>query len=304
MELASLFLLVLLPPADATGDTAVAVEASLRHELGDVAMVLAPDSLVTPAMWQGEKAQMRARFVAHLMWKQKDQASVELAWLASTASGHGRRSTRELTFAPQDSRSERGRAIGLVVAELLRESPSSAWAETKMGLAASLDGPSYLVLGGMFAAERARSGNWALGPELTYDFGLVDGLRLQALGTALFSSTDQYSEIGLGVGIAWDFLRSEHGRHALGVGLEGGVRHESASRASDNTSSDSRWDMALGASLSGRLTVWRSLRLIGEFDVSALSGTVALTVGENAGRRTYSFSRWRPAFALGLQLAL
>lgn len=304
MELASLFLLVLLPPADSTGDIAVAVEASLRHELGDVAMAIAPDTLVTPAMWQGEKAQMHARFVAHLMWKQNNRASVELISLATTASGQGDRRTRELPFAPQDGKSERGRAIGLVMAELLRESPSSAWAGTKMSLA-GLDRPSRLVLGGMFAMERVRSGNWAVGPELIYDFALIDGLRLEASGTALFSSTYQYTEIGVGAGVAWDFLRSQRGRHALGIGLEGDVIHESAALSADNATSGSDWHVALGAGLGGRLTVWRSLRLIGEFDVRAASGGMVLTAKDDTRvTGATSFSRWRPAFALGIELAI
>jgi hypothetical protein len=54
MELASLFLLLLLPPTDATGEMASALEASLHAELGDVAMAMAPDRLVTPAMLEGD----------------------------------------------------------------------------------------------------------------------------------------------------------------------------------------------------------------------------------------------------------
>jgi hypothetical protein len=306
MELASLFLLILLPPADATGDTATAVTASLRRELGDVTMAIAPDTLVTPAMWQGEKASMRARFVVHLVWKMKTTASIEVFSPTSAKDSTGFRRNRDLSFAEQDSKVERGRAIGLVVAELLRESPAAALTTGALsGAAAGGSGtPSHLVLGGMFAVERVRTGNWAMGPELTYDFGLSETLRLQTSGTARFGSTDQYTGIGADVGLFWDFLSSQDGHHALGIGLEAGVLHESAAAASDNAKNASMWNLVFGPSLGGRLTVWRKLRVVGEFDLRATSGTMSLLVGEDNRRTTHTFSRWRPVFALGLEVAL
>jgi hypothetical protein len=310
MELASLFLLVLLPPADATGDTAAAVTASLRRELGEVSMAIAPDTLVTPAMWQGEKASMHARFVVHLVWTKKDTASIEVFSPSSAKDAAGFRRQRELGFSEQDSKTERGRAIGLVVAELLRESPAAALvaAGPAVDKAATAPGtPSHVVLGGMFAMERVRTGTWAMGPGLTYDFGLSETLRLQASGMALFASADQYSGIGIGIGIFWDFLRSERGRHALGVGLDVGVLHESATvGSSEYASSGSKWSLAAGPGLGGRLTVWRGLRVVGELDLRATSQPLSVTTHSDDSNKktTHTFSRWRPAGALGLELAL
>jgi hypothetical protein len=308
MELASLFLLILFPPADATGDTATAVTASLRRELGDVSMAIAPDTLVTPAMWQGEKASMRARFLVHLVWKKKDTASIEVFSPSPASDTRGFRRERELSFAEQDSKAERGRAIGLVVAELLRESPAAALTALQPAAdkAAVAGGPpSRLVLGGLFAMERVRTGTWAMGPELTYDFGLSAAVRLQASGTARFASADQYSGIGAGFGIFWDFLRSERGRHALGIGLEVGVLHESATvGSSDNLQSGSKWSLAFGPSLGGRLTVWRGLRIVGEFDLCVTTEPLSVTVVEDNKKTTHTFSRWRPVSALGLEFAL
>jgi hypothetical protein len=305
MELTTLFLLVLLPPADATGDTATAVTASLRRELGDVAMAIAPDTLVTPAMWQGEKAQMHARFIVHLVWKDENKASIEVFAPTSIKDTKGFRRSRELAFSPQDNKAERGRAVGLVVAELLRESPASSLiAASAVDRSTAAASPSRVVLGGMFATERVRAGNWAMGPELTYDFGLSEASRLQASGTALFGSADQYAGMGADVGIFWDFLGSERGRHALGIGLEVGVLRESATIGSgDHAGSASKWNVVLGPSLAGRLTVWRSLRIVGAFDLRLSSGEMTLTVGDDR-KTTYSFSRWRPVGALGLEVAL
>ena len=304
MEIASLFLLVLLPPADASGDMASAVEASLRHELGDIAMAIEPDTLVTPAMWQGEKTQMHARFVAHLVWMEKSKASIEIVSMPSAGAEKGATSTRLLTFSPQDSTRERGRAIGLVMAELMRESPATVLVGSGLGQAAvPAAGPSRVVLGGMFAVERANAGNWAMGPVLSYNFGLSDAFRLQASGTALFGSADQYQEIGMGMGVGWDFLHSAHGRHALGLGLEVDGLHESATHAGDNAPAASLWNMAIGGSLAGHVTLWRWLRVNGEVDFRSWLRQMAVTYGEGV-KTTYHYSRWRPVFALGLEIAL
>jgi hypothetical protein len=307
MELASLFLLVLLPPADATGETATAVTTSLRRELGDVALALAPDSMVTPAMWQGERAPMRATFVVRVVWQEKDKANIELLSASSSPAVKGFRGNRVLDFAPEDSKGERGRAIGLVVAELLRESPASALVPAPAGVvqAAGSGSVPRVAVGGMLAFERVRAGTWAMGPKLTYDFGLGEApLRLQASGTALFSSADQYTDIGVGVGIFWDFLLSERGRHALGIGLGLDGLRESATGSGDNAAATSKWNLAAGVGLGARVTVWRGLRVTGNFVMRATSGTMNLTTGEDSNRRQYSFSRWRPGFALGLAYAL
>ena len=74
--------------------------------------------------------------------------------------------------------------------------------------------------------------------------------------------------------------------------------------ASDDSRGAFKWNLALGANISGRMTVWRNLRVIGELDLRATSGIVSMTVGEEHSRTQYSFSRWRPVFALGLELAL
>jgi hypothetical protein len=315
MELASLILLVLLPPADATGDTAAAVEASLRQQLGGIATAIAPDTLVTPAMWQGEKSPMRARFVAHLTWKQPNKGSIELTSFVADPKGKPVRTTRDLTFVDQDSKTERGRAVGLVLAEMLRESPPSAWAGTAGPVPAGAveTRPSHLALGAMLAVERVQSGNWAMGPELIYDFGLSEAFRIQASGEALFSSTSQYNEIGLGLGGGWDFLRSSLGRHALGIGLEVDAFHESATFSrSGHSVGISAWNMAFGATLGGHVTVWRTLRLVGEVDLRATlrptTQTLMITTGDDDNPRTvsypYALSRWRPTFAFGLELPL
>jgi hypothetical protein len=54
------------------------------------------------------------------------------------------------------------------------------------------------------------------------------------------------------------------------------------------------------------LTVWRGLRVVGEFDLRATSQPLSVTTHSDDSNKktTHTFSRWRPAGALGLELAL
>jgi hypothetical protein len=305
MDAVPLFLLLLLPPADTTGDTAAGIQASLRRELGDVAVAITPDTLATPAMWRGAKAQLRARFVAKVEWTTKDQARVELIAPAFTKDQAQR--TRVLAFAPQDSQLERGRAIGLVLAELLREAPASAFAISPSGgSAAQAESPTRLHLtpAALFASQRAMSGNWAVGPELRNGFGLGQAWWLQVSGWALFGSADQYASVGLGLALRWDVLRTSDGRHALGVGLGGDFFRESAPTGGEASKSLSVWNLAPIGSLAGRVTLWRWLRLVGQLDMRVAVRTLSVTTGDDEHRLAHSYSHWRPGFALGLELAM
>jgi hypothetical protein len=305
MELASLLLLVLLPPAEATGATASAIESALRAELGDVAIAIAPDSVVTPAMWQGDNPQVRARFVARISWPGPNSATV--IWAATASGKQGGRSTRDLTFSPQDGKAERGRAIGLVLAAMLRESPTAAWLPAGDLAAKAAAGHSHprFALGAMFDAEWLRSGNWGMGPEATYDFGLSEAIRLRGSAVALFGSPDHFSAIGFGLAGAWDFLRSDDGRHAMGAGLRLDVFHESTGASGDNVQGDSHWNVALGPWLDGRVTVWRSWRVLAAVGLGGTLSKMTLSVGDERGPTTYSsYSRWRPVLALGVSYAL
>jgi hypothetical protein len=306
MEAVPLFLLILLPPADTTGDVAAGMQASLRRELGDVTMAVAPDTLVTPAMLRGERAALRARFVANVGWATRDKATVELH---ASASGAGVTSqTRVLTFAPQDGKLERGRAIGLVLAELLRESSAAAFAAPLLGTSAAQAppaAPSRLAPGAWFATDRVKSGNWAMGPELGTGFALTPAWWLQATGRALFGMSDQYFSLGFGVAARWDFLRARDGTRALGIGLGWEVFRESAKVDAEEDHSASIFNLGFGGTLAGRIAIAQSLRLVGAFQMQASLRAISLTLGEDANcLRTCDYSHWRPGFSVGLELLL
>ncbi len=304
MQAAALFLLLLLPPADTTGDMAAGIQASLRQQLGDIAMAIAPDTLVTPAMWQGPKAPLRARFVARIGWIGKDLVRLDL--LSPQASAPGSGNSRELAFAAQDAKLERGRAVGLVLAELLRESPAAAFAAPPApatAVAAAPPAQPGLAFGAAFTTERALTPHWAMGPTLTYGLALGQAFRVEARGMALFAA-DQYSDLGFGFGVRWDFLRSSQGRHLLGLGVGGDVFREAATGGDSDQGTPSKWNGALVASLAGRLTLWRWLRAVVGAELRAVSGGLTLVVGEDATERTYQAAHWRPGFSAGLELAM
>jgi hypothetical protein len=312
MEATALFLLLLLPPADTAGETAAGIQASLHHELGEASMVIAPETLVTPSMWQGERAPMRARFVVRVSRKNADSVRIDLLADSGSETYHG---GRDLAFAPEDGKADRGRAIGLVIAELLRSSPTAAWADGKAGGAPSV-APSRLQLGGAFAAEQPAAGSWAYGPALTYGFGLSEAFQLRASAMALFGSRDQYKDMGLTVGANWDFLRWGQNRHALGVGLFAGYLYESATFTvgtgeHSSTSTPAQSNLEVGLNLRGRLGLWRSLRLVAEGGVRLVSNRIAgpTTIpGDDEVtlpvKSPVVYQRWRPMFSVGLELPM
>jgi hypothetical protein len=316
MELVGLFLLVLMPPADATGETAEALTVSIHAELGDVTMVLAPDTLVTPAMWQGENASMRARFVAHVIWKDKNNITVDVVSNGDAGSRAQFHESRSLAFAAEDSKTERGRAMALVLAELLRESPAAALivAHPPGAVEASA---SRLALAGLFADERVRTGAWAMGPEVRIALSVNDAFWVNASGRAQFASADQYQGFGAGLAAVWRLLRSQSNRHWVGVGLGIDVLHESAmllpyKGEGAPSVAQSGWDVALVPSLSGSATIWRRLRFFASANAGFLSTPLSTTQPVNADTehnkpaytRSNVYPRFRPGFALGLELAL
>jgi hypothetical protein len=301
MEPVSLFLLLLLPASDATGETAAAMERSLRSELGDVAMATVPDTLVTPAMLE---VRYRARFVARVAWAGEDKASIEVTSSPAASADPTYRASRVLAFSRHDRKSERGRAIGLVVAGLLRESPVAA---LSLGAALTPASPTEsprpgLVLGASFEMERANLGNWAMGPALFFDLRLLASLRLRVSANALLGN--QYTDVGSAVDVRWSFLQSNSERHGVAVGLGVLVFHESASTSGEHGGSASQWNLGFWGGLSAQTTLWKSLRAVGQVGLRAAARGMSYDYGEEEERGTVTFSHWRPELGLGLAYAL
>lgn len=299
MELATLFLLLLLPPADATGDMANALQASVRSELGDVSMALAPDRLVTPAMLEGDNPAYRARFVAHITWSGKDKASIEVQSGREATTPY--RASRVMSFSPRDRKAERGRAIGLVLAGLLRDSPPTVLGTASAPPAAIPESvPRGLALGAMFAVQRARAGTWPVGPIFSFAAPLTNALGLQVSAGVLAS--DDTWQLPFVVEARWRFLRSHDDRKALALGLGAMVLRESSTLSMEESENTSLWNVGGVANVSGYVTLGRSLRVLAQVEWQALARAMTARYSEEPVR-TMTFSRWRPAFALGLAYA-
>lgn len=323
MNSTTLFLLLLLPPADTSGDLAAGIQASLHAELGDVSLAVAPDTLVTPSMWQGERAQMHPRFVVRLSWRSPDEAEIGL--IPGNGAAPNYNETRTLKFSAQDSASERGRAIGLVTAELLRSSPAAVWADGKGG---AISAPRAFGIAAMMVMERPASGTWAYGPGLSFTLGLAETFRLGVSTIMTFAPAQgdatgggrlgSYQDIGATLDATWDFLFFARKRLRLGLGLDAGFFHESATISVGSATNDhgipsqglTNSSLAGTASLRASFAPWTFFRVFAEAGIrgmsGALSGRVTQTSDDNRTPATFAiaFPAWRPVFSAGLELRL
>jgi hypothetical protein len=299
MELAPLFLLLLLPPADATGEMASAVEASLRSELGDVAMALVPDRLVTPAMLEGDNPPYRARFVARVTWSDRDKASIEVQSGRESKTATPYRASRVVTFSRGDRKAQRGRALGLVIAGLLRDSPPSVFGTAARP--APLPEPTRqgASLGALLSVQRSKTGTWPVGPAFFVAWPLLDTLDLRISAGVL--AAQNYWQLPMTIAGTWRFLRSRDERQGVAIGLGAVLLRESGSQGSDDDDAGqvSMWNVGGVSSLSGHVTLGRSLRLLAQVELQALARRMTVRCVEDCIRDT-AFSRWRPAFGLGL----
>jgi hypothetical protein len=303
MELAPLFLLLLLPPADATGELASAIEGSLRAELGDVAMAMVPDRLVTPAMLEGENPPYRANFVARVTWADRDKASIEVQSGRESKSATPYRASRVVTFSQRDRKAERGRTLGLVIAGLLRDSPP-----TVVGTAmrpATVSEPTHggASLGGLFVVQRSKAGTWPVGPVFFVAWPLMEALDLRISAGGLFAAN--HWQLPMTVAGAWRFLRGRDDRLGAALALGVVVLRESGSQGSgdDHAGNTSLWNAGGVLALSGHVTLGRALRLLAQVELQALARRITVQYGEEPVLTT-AFSRWRPAFGLGLSYSM
>jgi hypothetical protein len=108
----------------------------------------------------------------------------------------------------------------------------------------------------------------------------------------------------MAVEVRWRFLRSHDDRQALALGLGATVLRESVSQGSDDHGGHaSLWNVGAVANLSGYVTLGRSLRLLAQVELNALARKLTVQYGEEPAR-TMAFSRWRPAFGVGLAYPL
>jgi hypothetical protein len=138
MELGSLLLLILLPPADAASDLASEVQAALDQDLGQVVIAVVSDEKGRQSTWRDRGGDFKSRFVSRLVWKNSQTATVDLYRGQSKAAPSDLVRTRDLNFSRSDSSRDRGRAIGLVLVQLMQELPRVVVENTPVAVAPAI----------------------------------------------------------------------------------------------------------------------------------------------------------------------
>ena len=320
MEFATLLLLILLPAADAGTDMNAAIQATLYKDLGQVAIAVAPDSASSRKAWQEKNGDYRAKYVARFEWLNKRKARIELWRGTSVGKANTRIGTREVTFSPVDATDERGRAIGLVIVQLLRELPEADLIMPKpKAEVVIVEGapparpPSANSAVALSSFTRPNSQDWAIGPAIVASIAVLPHVSAQAFASLGLGGVNNYSEIGMGLGAAYFPLQSANLRHGLGAALHLGLYRESAQNSvavlgSDHLSTTqvNHWEIGITPEILGYISVWKSLQLYGVAGLRHDTGTFQtkfVSGDDNPITSIYTYQAWRPSFSVGVGLA-
>jgi hypothetical protein len=311
MELGSLLLLILLPPADAGSDLAAAVQAALYEDLGQVAIAVVSDDHRAQSTWQDRGGHFKARFVGRLVWKNSRTATVNLYGGQSKAAPSDLVKTRDVSFARGDSSRERGRAIGLVLVQLLRELPGVVVAKTPVEAAPVASAPvavapvathpnAFIV--DMYT-EHVSTENWGLGPEITVAHTFIPALQVRGFGLALFGSQDSYTEFGAGAGVTWLFWRQAEGRRALGLEGDAGLCRGTVTTSGDGGGSHANVSGSFRAAATSYVHVSGPLFIGASIGIRALTSSLTYSFGDDSKTyRSHPLLRW--FFTLGAGFSL
>ena len=322
MEFATLLLLILLPAADAGTDMTAAIQATLYKDLGQVAIAVAPDSASSRKAWQEKNGDFRAKYVAHFEWLTNRRARVELWRGNSVDKAEARIGMREVPFSPVDDTAERGRAIGLVIVQLMRELPEADLIMPKLKPeVVVVEGPGSPQapplldnsVGALMSFSRPNSEDWSIGPEIVASLTVLPHLSAQAFASFGLGGVNNYSEIGMGLGAAYFPLQSANLRHGLGAAMRLGLYRESAQNSvpvvgSEHTSTiqENHWELGITPEILGYISVWKSLQLYGVAGLRRDTGTFQTksVIGDDKPiTTTYTYQAWRPSFSVGVGLA-
>ena len=312
MEFASLLLLILLPASDAGTDMTAAIQAALYRDLGQVAIAVAPDTASSRKSWQEANGDYRAKYVTRFTWSRKHKARVELWRGQGVGDPKDRLGMREITFSPSDATAERGRALGLVVVQLMRELP-----EADLGMPKPTPQPVVIVEAppaptpsprghaavALLSFSRAASGVWTYGPEIVASLHVLPHVSVQASIAFGQGSENGYSELGPGLGAAYFPWQSSDLRQGVGLGLRLGLYRESAQTGHEPPVTMRNWEVAATPQVLGYFGIWRQIQAHAAVGLRRDTGTFSTEVGDDSDRMRFTYSAWRPSFSLGLGLA-
>jgi hypothetical protein len=300
-----LLLLILLPPADAASDLAGAVQAALYRDLGQVAIAVVPDENSAQSTWRDPRGRFGSRFVSRLVWKNPRLATVNVYGGQSKATANDLIKTRDVGFSRGDSSRERGRAIGLVLVQLLRELPGVADGKPPVEAAAAAlpvsHHPNAFIVD--MYTERVSTENWGLGPELRVAHNFIPALQVRGYGLAIFGSQDAYSEFGAGAGVTWLLWRQAARQRALGLEGDAGICRGTVTAPGEGGGSHGNVSGSFRAAATGYVHVSGSLFVGASIGLRALTSSLSYSFGDD--RKTYrSHPLLRGYFSLGAGFSL
>ena len=282
-----LLLLILLPPTDAASDLAGAVQAALYRDLGQVAIAVVSDENSSQLTWQDRDGRFKTRFVSRLVWKNPRMATVNVYGGPSKATPSDLVKTRDVGFSRGDSSRERGRAIGLVLVQLLRELPGAIDekkpVEAAPAIAPISPHPNAFIVD--MYTEHVSTDNWGLGPQLTIGHNLIPALRVRGFGLAIFGSQDSYSEFGAGAGVTWLFWRQAAGQRGLGLEGDAGICRGTVTTPGEGGGSHGNVSGSFRAAATGYVHVSGSLFVGASLGLRALTSSLSYSFGDD--RKTY-----------------
>jgi hypothetical protein len=196
---------------------------------------------------------------------------------------------RELDFAPEDTPSERGRALGFAMASMLPEGDPTLPLATTLAPAEPSPPPARLGANAVEAAFLAGTGAGGpaggLGPRLGIDRFVASGL---SFGLSLSSRwgrigaldvDEMTSSAGLGVGL-WPFAPTAERRLGVGVRAEALLLREAVTHTDAAGATRSKSDLVPGGGLALAAT-WRlagALELVASGGAELAFGTIDVTV--------------------------
>jgi hypothetical protein len=300
-----LLLLILLPPPDAASDLASAVQAALYQDLGQVAIAIVSDEKSALSTWHDRTGDFKSRFVSRLVWKNPRTATVNLYRGQSKAAAGDLVKTRDVNFSRADTSRDRGRAIGLVLVQLMRELPGVLVENTPV-VAAPAVAPVSPHLNAFVVdmyTERVSTENWGLGPELTVVHNFIPALQVRGFGLAIFGSQDSYTEFGAGAGVTWLFWRQAAGQRGIGLEGDAGICRGTVTAPGEGGGSHGNVSGSFRAAATGYVHVSGSLFVGASLGLRALTSSLSYTFGDD--RKTYrSHPLLREYFSLAAGFSL
>jgi len=291
MSVPTIILLLLVPRSDMGGDVVSAVLATLNTELHQqLAVQVDADRPGRLDVKTISRVMQPPNFAARMVWQDERHLSATLVVREVVSGSVPYRSiSRAVAFAPADAPREKGRALGLVLASMLRSLAGLPAPDGESQADVAINAPSTTIAEGetqrhavrLLGAALVVSGSeWAAGGEMGYRLALSPhlGFRASALvrGGRVSGIKGHVSTLGAGLGADATLIRSPSWTLAVPLDIlvirQGWIGVISAADDGAGRSGDTvRWNAIFRPGVEGQLHLSRWLSVVGlvGFEVAA-----------------------------------